>query len=83
MRLVLSGAKAVLYLFDIPAQTWRALDSSVGVDTAVGASPNVNTDFGMAMVGPRIFIYGGRRSGENSYLFLMLSRWRCCNPLKV
>jgi hypothetical protein len=83
MRLVLSGAQAVLYMFDIPAQTWRALDSSVGVDTAVGASPNVNDDFGMSMVGPRIFIYGGRRSGENSYLFVMLLRWRCCNPLKV
>jgi len=64
------AAKAVLYLFDIPSKTWRALDSSVGVDTAVGAAPNVNTEFWMAIVGARIFIYGGARSGENSYLFL-------------
>ena len=66
------AAKSVMYLFDIPSKTWRALDSSVGVDTAVGATPNVNTEFGMAIVGPRIFVYGGARSGGSSYIFFML-----------
>ena len=62
------AAQPVLYMFDISSKKWTVLDSSVGVDTAVGATPNVNTEFGMAIVGARIFIYGGKRSGGSSYL---------------
>ena len=71
-HLALAVKESVMYLFDIPSKTWRALDSSVGVDTAVGATPNVNTDFGMAIVGARIFIYAGERNGGSSYVFIML-----------
>ena len=69
-HLALAVKESVMYLFDIPSKTWRALDSSVGVDTDVGSTPSVNYNFGMAIVGVRIFIYGGERNGESSYLFL-------------